>query len=173
MICVSKYVRMIILSLPVPTNKFKQQLYVSYFIMTCRYSSNFKQSPFLYNMYQLLRMCSFVSWNIFIVMYVPFCIFCLIVLFCVLFVCKCVLDYCHRDIGTLFDYPEVFRGSPSEGCQRTTHRRWSTPYFHLFGWFRLVFTYTTQYFDVSSCCHTPYVIALILSFLLSLVLSIF
>jgi hypothetical protein len=25
--------------------------------------------------------------------------------FCVLFVCKCVLDYCHRDIGALFDYP--------------------------------------------------------------------
>jgi hypothetical protein len=30
------------------------------------------------------------------VLYVPFCVFCLIVLFCVLFVCKCVLDYCHR-----------------------------------------------------------------------------
>jgi hypothetical protein len=49
--------------------------------------------------------CSFVSLSIFIVMYVPFCVFCLIVLFCVLFVCKCVLDYCHRDIGALFDYP--------------------------------------------------------------------
>jgi hypothetical protein len=41
-----------------------------------------------------------------IVMYVPFCVFGLIVLFCVLFVCKCVLDYCHRDIGALFDYPK-------------------------------------------------------------------
>jgi hypothetical protein len=40
--------------------------------------------------------CSFVSLNILIVMYVPFCVFCLIVLFCVLFVCKCVLYYCHR-----------------------------------------------------------------------------
>jgi hypothetical protein len=38
-------------------------------------------------------------------MYVLFCVFCLIVLFCVLFVCKYVLDYCHRDIGALFDYP--------------------------------------------------------------------
>jgi hypothetical protein len=37
-------------------------------------------------------------------MYVPFCVFCFIVLFCVLFVCKCVLDCCHRDIGALFDY---------------------------------------------------------------------
>jgi hypothetical protein len=38
-------------------------------------------------------------------MYVPFCVLCLNVLLCVLFVCKCVLDYCHRDIGALFDYP--------------------------------------------------------------------
>jgi hypothetical protein len=28
--------------------------------------------------------------------YVPFCVFCSTVLFCVLFVCKCVLHYCHR-----------------------------------------------------------------------------
>ena len=28
--------------------------------------------------------------------YVPFCVFCLTVLFCVLFVCKCVLYYCHQ-----------------------------------------------------------------------------
>jgi hypothetical protein len=32
----------------------------------------------------------------FIVMYVLFCVFCLIALLCVLFVCKCVLYYCHR-----------------------------------------------------------------------------
>ena len=41
-------------------------------------------------------MYSFVSLRILIVMYVPFCVFCFIVLFCVLFVCKCVLYYCHR-----------------------------------------------------------------------------
>ena len=29
-------------------------------------------------------------------MYVPYWVFCFIVLFCVLFVCKCVLYYCHR-----------------------------------------------------------------------------
>jgi hypothetical protein len=29
------------------------------------------------------------------VMYVPFCVFCSIVLLWVLFVCKCVLYYCH------------------------------------------------------------------------------
>jgi hypothetical protein len=40
--------------------------------------------------------CSCVSLSILIVMYVPFCVFCCIVLFCVLFVCKCVLHYCHR-----------------------------------------------------------------------------
>jgi hypothetical protein len=33
---------------------------------------------------------------ILIVMYVPFWVVCFIVLFCVLFVCKCVLYYCHR-----------------------------------------------------------------------------
>jgi len=33
---------------------------------------------------------------ILIVLYVLFWVFCLIVLFCVLFVCKCVLYYCHR-----------------------------------------------------------------------------
>jgi len=34
--------------------------------------------------------------RILIVMYVLFWVFCFIVLFCVLFVCKCVLYYCHR-----------------------------------------------------------------------------
>jgi hypothetical protein len=59
-------------------------------------------------------MCSFVSLTIFIVMYVPFCVFCLTVLFCVLFVCKCVLDCCYRDIGALFDYTNrVFRAFSS------------------------------------------------------------
>jgi hypothetical protein len=33
---------------------------------------------------------------ILIVMYVLVCVFCFIVLFCVLFVCKCVLYCCHR-----------------------------------------------------------------------------
>jgi hypothetical protein len=33
---------------------------------------------------------------IIIVMYILFCVFCFIVLFYVLFVCKCVLHYCHR-----------------------------------------------------------------------------
>jgi hypothetical protein len=46
---------------------------------------------------------------ILIVMYVPCCVFPFNVLLCVLFVCKCVLDYCHPDIGALFDYlTEVF-----------------------------------------------------------------
>jgi len=39
---------------------------------------------------------SFVSLRISIVMYVLFCVFCFILLFCVLFMCKCVLYYCHR-----------------------------------------------------------------------------
>ena len=40
--------------------------------------------------YALLCLC------IPIVMYVLFCVFCFIVLFCVLFLCKCVMYYCHR-----------------------------------------------------------------------------
>jgi hypothetical protein len=38
----------------------------------------------------------FVSLSIVIVIYVSVCVFCPIVLFCVLFVCKCVMNYCHR-----------------------------------------------------------------------------
>jgi hypothetical protein len=41
-------------------------------------------------------MHSFVSLSIRIVMYVQFWVFCLIVLFCVLLMCKCVLYYCRR-----------------------------------------------------------------------------
>ena len=41
-------------------------------------------------MYLLLCLC------IPIVMYVLLCVFCFIVLFYILFVCKCVLYYCHR-----------------------------------------------------------------------------
>ena len=37
-----------------------------------------------------------LSLCILIVMYVTFWVFCFIVLFCVLFVCTCVLYYCHR-----------------------------------------------------------------------------
>jgi len=42
-------------------------------------------------------MYSFVSLHILIVMYVPFWVFCFIVLFCFVFVCKCLLYYCHRE----------------------------------------------------------------------------
>jgi uncharacterized membrane protein YoaK (UPF0700 family) len=41
-------------------------------------------------MFLLLYVC------ILIFMYVPFCVFCFVVLFYVLFVCKCVLYFCHR-----------------------------------------------------------------------------
>jgi hypothetical protein len=53
-------------------------------------------------LFLLLCYVFFVSLSILIVMDVPFCV---IVLFCVLFVCGCVLDNCHRDIWALFDYP--------------------------------------------------------------------
>jgi hypothetical protein len=42
--------------------------------------------------YIFLLLCLFIL----IVISVPFCVFCFIVLFSVMFVCKCVLYYCHR-----------------------------------------------------------------------------
>jgi hypothetical protein len=45
---------------------------------------------FLYCVFLLLCLC------ILIVMYFPFQVLCFILLFCVLFVCKCVPYYCHR-----------------------------------------------------------------------------
>jgi hypothetical protein len=53
--------------------------------MFCVLLFNFVNYVFL-----LLRLC------ILIVMYVLFSAFCQTVLFCVLFVCKCVLECCHR-----------------------------------------------------------------------------
>ena len=42
--------------------------------------------------------CIFIAMFIYSYCYVfvPFCAFCFILLFCVLFVCKCVVYYCHR-----------------------------------------------------------------------------
>jgi hypothetical protein len=73
--------------------------------------------------------CSFVSLSVLIVMYVPFCVFCLFVLLCVLFVCKCVLDYCQRDIGALFDYPNCGFSVlfPKYKCQGITRKDGALP----------------------------------------------
>jgi hypothetical protein len=52
---------------------------------------------FVNDVFLFLCLCILiVMFRYFIVMYVPFCVFCFILLFCVLFVCKCVLYYCHR-----------------------------------------------------------------------------
>ena len=54
---------------------------------------------YCYVMDSFLRYVFFVLAYVFLSLctrYVPFWVFCFIVLFCVLFVCKCVLNYCQR-----------------------------------------------------------------------------
>jgi hypothetical protein len=53
------------------------------------------------------------SLSILIVTYVPFCLFCFIVLFCVLFVCKCVLYCCHRMSTHIISYIISYHNTPS------------------------------------------------------------
>jgi ABC-type polysaccharide/polyol phosphate export permease len=83
--------------------KFKTNCYCNVFLLLC--------IVYHYVMY------SFVSVNILIVMCVPFCVFCLIVFFSLLFVRKCVLCCRHRDIGSLLDYSEfILKGIETSHC---------------------------------------------------------
>ena len=58
-------------------------------LVSCWYAAIGRTYCYVY-VFLLLCLC------IPIVIYVPFCIFCFIVSFCVPFVCKCVLYCCHR-----------------------------------------------------------------------------
>ena len=75
--------------------KFAAYMAVS-FITFFSYSSGSILYHCIYGCMFLYASVYFCILCILIVMYVPFWVFRFIVLFCVLCVCKCVLDYCHQ-----------------------------------------------------------------------------
>jgi hypothetical protein len=84
---------------------------------------------------------------ILIVMYIIFCVFCFIVLFCVLFVCKCVLYYCHR-VSTQSQLTNISYQLPTlkyHQCRAPKIRQECTNnytgYFHIKTFSEFLFTY--------------------------------
>jgi len=82
--------------------------------MFCVLLFNFVNYVFL-----LLCIVIVVCVCILIVMYVPFWVFCFIVLLCVLFLCQCVLYCCHR-LSTQLQLTDI---SNSTSHHITSHHR--------------------------------------------------
>jgi hypothetical protein len=99
----------------------------------------------------------FVCLSILILTYVPFCVFCLIVLFCVVLVCKYELNYCYRDVGALFDYtnwgfPMLFP-QLLDKRQGITREDGARPAFHKYFWPFIVMCVPFSVFCVLFVCN--------------------